>query len=109
MNGKQLVEYAQAMAEFAEVDQRKFLAGLTVARSYYYLSKKEVIEYDADDLKARAGETFEGVSKFKQAFGTDAPFQLLVRHKLCCCQSCIARDFGDCELKVSKLGSFISK
>ena len=101
IKGEQLVAHAQSMDEFAEIDHKKFLSRLTVSRAYFYLSRKDVIEDHAEVLEARAVATYSGVSKFKQAFGTGTPFQLLVRHKLCCCQACLAREFDDCELQVS--------
>jgi len=99
VNAQQLVSFAQSRLEFSEVDQKRYLAGLTVSRYFYYLSKNDVIADHSAVLKTRCVESFEGVSRFKQAFGTGQPFQLLVRSKLCCCQPCLDRDFDDCELK----------
>ena len=42
-----------------------------------------------------------GVSQFKQAFSTGVGLKLLVRSRLCCCQSCLARDFSKCTLQVT--------
>ena len=97
--GNQLVMHARALEEFSEVDHKKFLSGLCVSRFYYYLSMKEVITDHKETLDARVVMPYDGVSKFKQAFGTGTAFQLMVRKKICCCVACLAQDFEDCELK----------
>ena len=87
------------MEEFNEVNQKKFLAGLTVSRSYFYLCRSDVVTDNQDILEAGAVAPLEGVSKYKQAFGTGEALSLLVREKMCCCLSCLDRNFEDCELK----------
>ena len=54
------------MEEFNEVNQKKFLAGLTVSRSYFYLSRSDVVTDNQDILEARAVAPLDGVSKYKQ-------------------------------------------
>ena len=61
MNAQQLVSFVQSRLEFSEVDQKRYLAGLTVSRSFFYLSKNDVIADHSAVLKTRSVESFEGL------------------------------------------------
>ena len=52
--------FAQSRLEFSEVDQKRYLAGLTVSRKYFFLSKEDVIADHAAVLDSRSVESFEG-------------------------------------------------
>ena len=43
--------------------------------------------------------SFIGVSQYKQVFSTNVSGQLWMRQRLCCCASCLAREWGNCALK----------
>ena len=43
--------------------------------------------------------SFIGVSQYKQVFSSTVSGQLWMRQMLCCCASCLAREWGNCALK----------